>query len=144
MLTETVTAIIKDLQRFYKPMNESQQEFYRSQLLAFDEDDLCTAIVAMKGKESTGYVPSIATIRKYYWEAREIRLTNEKAQAPTFQDLKRNQTTSHGQESIKLMQDLYNGTLTREQYILGMLEMGKKYPGIGWQEAAQNLRRGSK
>ncbi len=141
MPSDTVNDILQHLQKFYaKELNQAQLEFYRQRLAALHEDDLCVGVVAMKGKEPSHTFPTVNTIVRYFMEAKEGRLNQAKEKAPIFADVKRNQTTSHGRESIALMQDLYSGAITREQYLERIDEMENKYPGRGWKKNANELR----
>lgn len=133
--------IIADLQKFYgKQLNESQAEFWRSQLNQLDEDDLCAGIVAMKSREPMTWLPNMQTVKKYTYEARDIRLNSEKQRAPVFANIERSARTAHGREAIALIRGLNEGKLTRAGYLAGMYEMHRKYPNYGWKEQADELK----
>ena len=137
-----IEEIIEDLQKFYnKQLNDVQIEFWRSQLAMLDENDLCAGVMTLKGRESTAWMPNISTIKKYTLEAREIRLNQEKAKAPTFNDLERTTRSQHGRDSIDLMMDLNQGRIGRVEYIARMREMGNKYPKFkeDWDREANEL-----
>ena len=139
---DTVNEIISDLQRFYgQTMGDPQVAFYRTEMLSIDEDDLCAAAIAVKAAEPMTDIPTIVTIRKYVADIREKRLQREKAQTLSLKQSLNKQRTAHGRKAISIMIDLYDGKLTREQYLSAMEDMEKEKPGIGWREAAGELRR---
>lgn len=140
MPSNIVADVISDLQKFYaKKLTDTQLDFYTSQLTAMHEDDLCRGAILLKRKERT--FPVIPTIWQYVNEAREVRLDSEKKQAPIFADLeKNNQVTENGKRAIAMMRDLYEGQITRVQYLTRMFEMEKDFPGIGWKKEAEELK----
>ena len=86
--------------------------------------------------------PSLAELATIDQEMREALWAKEKAHAPIFADIKRNaQRVPSGNEAIELMQSLSEHKLTSEQYIARMYEMDEKYPGVGWKQNANELKK---
>ncbi len=136
----TVYDIIEDFQKFYgKQLNDTMRGFWLSQLSQLDEEDLCNGVVALKGREPTTWLPNLATVKKYYFEAREARLNLEKAKAPTYNDLERSARSDHGRQAIRLMLDMSKGLLTRAQYLAKMRDMHRMFPKYNWIEHADEI-----
>ena len=121
-----------DRQKFYgKALNESQAVFWRSQLANVHEDDLIAGVINMKLKEPTNWLPACNTVKRYAMDAMETRLNQEKARAPTWNELERSARTPVGREAIALMQALSQKRITRADYIAKMRQLGQRAPGWG-------------
>ena len=130
--------VFNELTAFYgRSLNEQAKKFYIGCLDALHERDLIRASVAIMQKERQ--FPTIHTVKQYCEEVRLSRWEKQKARTPKFpSDL--SATTEHGKEAIRLMIDLYEKRINRQQYLEGMLAMETKYPGSGWQQCAKELK----
>jgi len=139
-MSEIAEDITKDLQAFYgRQLNKNAETFYVACLSALNEIDLSGAWTVIKQKERA--FPTIDKIKEYCSEVRDYRFKQEKINVPDWSQLEKSGATPNGLATIQMMKDLYEGKHTRQQYLAKMFDMENKYPGIGWQKNANELKK---
>ena len=149
MNADTCKDFIKALELYHdRKFSKMERDAYWSELRDYGDERIILVLQASYGKFPPGRVPSINDIKALLREIREAGQEKEKrAEMVNRWPLSRRPRSKYPMvgESFGMLNRIFFSEgeppkLTARQCVAEMAAMEEKYPGIGWQQGAEQLR----
>lgn len=130
-MIQTAKEIVSDLLKFYeKRLSPAMVMFYECALESYDEDLLCRAINNLKAAELPTRFPTVAIIRKYYFEEKDARWQQRKMSEPGYSKLSKLDipATRETYENFREVMDGI-GKMPKDQWLRIAVDRGMLKPG---------------